>query len=285
MEVKKLLQSARDYPPKLSHISSPPKQIYVKGHDLQKLLARPCVAIVGSRKVTSYGRQVTSRLAGELARQGVTIISGLALGVDAVAHRAALEANGATIAVLPCPLERIHPAGHRSLADHIVQQGGVLLTEYGPGCVVNRGNFIARNRIVSALSDAVLITEAAEKSGTLHTAQFALEQGKEVLAVPGNIISPTSAGTNNLLKAGATPVTASKDVLRLFGLEPQASTIRRGDNPQEQLLLDLLQQGLQDGAALLERSGLETAHFNQTLTMLEITGKIRPLGNNCWSVH
>src|SRR5207244_4380589 len=135
------------------------------------------------------------------------------LGVDAVAHQAALDAGGLTIAVLPSPLEEIYPVSHRRLAMQILEKGGALISEFPEGTPAFRGNFIARNRLVSGLSDALLITEAAEKSGSLHTARFALEQGREVLAVPGNITSITSAGTNNLLKAGAAPVTSYEDVM------------------------------------------------------------------------
>lgn len=150
-----------------------------------------------------------------------------------------------------------------------------------------KSNFIARNRIVSGLSDAVLITEAAEKSGTLHTADFALQQGIEVLAVPGNITSPTSAGTNNLIRSGATMVTSVNDVFQVPGIElasSQKSRAPRGDTPSEQTLLDLLFAGTQAGEELLEDSKLDVREFSQTLTMLEIRGHIRPLGNNRWSL-
>jgi DNA processing protein len=285
MEVKKVLLNAKGFPGRLRHIHTAPPAIYYIGVALEQLLQQPCVAIVGSRKVSTYGSAVTTQLAGELARQGVVVISGLALGVDALAHQAALEAGTPTIAVLPCSLERIYPTRHTSLAQQIIRQGGALVSEYATGLSVQRWNFMARNRIVSALSDGVLITEAAEKSGTLHTARFALEQGKEVMAVPGNITSATSVGANNLIKAGATPVTQAADVFHILGLEPPAHTIAlQGANEQEQQLLDLIASGTQDGALLLNASQLETSIFNQTLTMLEITGKIRPLGNNQWSV-
>jgi DNA processing protein len=224
-------------------------------------------------------------LVNDLARAGVVIISGLAIGVDVVAHRAALEAGGLTIAVLPCGLDRIYPAAHRNVATQILAQGGALVTEYPEGTITYPVNFIARNRIASGLSQAVLITEAAEKSGTLHTARFALEQGKDVLAVPGNITSPTSSGTNNLLKIGATPVTSSADVFHILGIKPnQQATIPKGGTPQEQTILDLISDGITDGTQLQEQSSLSTPTFNQALTMLEITGKVRSLGANQWSL-
>lgn len=257
------------------------------GADLGELLSRPAVAIVGSRKVSAYGQAVTIQLAAELAKAGVVIISGLAIGMDGVAHRAALEAGGLTLAVLPCSVEHVYPRTHHMLAKQILEKGGALVSEYPEGSFINKGNFIARNRIVSGLSDAVLITEAAQKSGTLHTADFALQQGIEVLAVPGNITSPTSVGTNNLIKTGATPVTSVDDIFQVLGIEPatkQQSGAPKGDNPHEQILLDLLLAGTQAGEELLEASQLDIRQFNQTLTMLEIHGHIRPLGNNRWSL-
>ncbi len=286
MQVKKVIYNANGYPPLLSQLHDAPKQLFVTG-DLDELLARPRVAIVGSRKISAYGRDVTAKLAGQLAEQGIVVVSGLALGVDACAHRAALDAGGLTLAVLPGPVEKIYPSSHASLAQQIVKQGGALVSEYPAGSDVFKFNFVARNRIIAGLADAVLITEAAEKSGSLHTARFALEQGKDVLAVPGNITSPTSVGVNNLLKSGATPVTSTEDVLHVLGLEPQAKTARapKGANEHEQNLLDLIAAGTQDGAELQVQSGQHTTLFAQTLTMLEITGKIRSLGGNNWGLQ
>jgi len=285
MKVKMLTLKDRDYPDKLRTIPMPPKQLFVLGSDVNELLSRPALTVVGSRKVSAYGKTVTSTLTADLAKVGVVIISGLALGVDSIAHRAALEQGGVAIAVLPCGLDLIYPANHRQLARQILQQGGALISEYPAGTQAYKSNFVARNRIVSGLADAVLITEAAEKSGTLHTAEFALEQGREVLAVPGNITSPTSVGTNNLIKAGATPATCANDILRALGLEPEAGKrAPTSTNPHEQILLTLLYEGVGDGAELLARSQLDVRLFNQTLTMLEIQGNIRPLGNNQWSL-
>lgn len=270
----------------LAAVEPRPQTLYGLGADIETLLALPRVAIVGSRKVSSYGRSVTAQLAGELAAYGIVIVSGLALGVDGLAHRAALEAGGLTIAVMPCGLERIYPANHYSLGQQIIRQGGALISEYAAGTETYKVNFIARNRLIAALADVTLITEAAEKSGSLHTARFALEQGKDVLAVPGNITSPTSVGTNNLIRAGATPVTSTQDVLDALGLTaPSADKIVRGGSNEEQLILDLLAQDIGDGAELLLRSRLPVMQFNQTLTMMEITGKVRPLGGNTWAIR
>ena len=284
MKVNKVLLNASGYPPVLAQMSGAPKELFVAG-ELDELLARPRVAIVGSRHVSAYGRQITTNLAAELAGQGIVIISGLALGVDALAHRAALEAGGLTLAVLPGPIEQIYPSSHTQLARQIVDGGGVLVSEYPDGTPAFRWNFVARNRIVAGLSDALLITEAAEKSGTLHTARFALELGRDVLAVPGNITSPLSAGTNNLIKSGAMPATSAEDVLHALNLKPAAKARRvKGANDAEQSLIDLLAKDISDGAELLEQSKLEVGEFNQTLTMLEISGKIRSLGANQWSL-
>lgn len=286
MSVNKVILNANGYPASLAELAQPPKQLFVQSDNWEDLLSRPRVAIIGSRKVSAYGRQVTSKLAGELAGQGIVVVSGLALGVDGLAHQAALDAGGLTIAVLPTSLGKIYPASHQNLARKIVEQGGALITEYEDGADVYKTNFVARNRIVAGISAAVLITEAALKSGSLHTARFALEQGIDVLAVPGNITSPTSEGTNNLIKSGATPITCTEDVLHALGLRPQQLITKQiaSANPHEQTLLELLHKGTRDGADLLATSQMEVGLFNQTLTMLEITGKIRSLGANQWTL-
>jgi len=273
-------------PPLLRQIPSPPKQLWCAGANLDDLLARPRLAIVGSRNVSPYGKQVTLQLSRQLAEQGVVIVSGLALGVDGLAHQAALEAQGLTIAVLPSSPDIITPATNYRLAEQIVAQGGALVSEYPAGTPALKQHFIARNRLIAGLADAVLITEAAEKSGSLHTATFAQKQGKPVLVVPGNITSQGSAGTNNLLKAGATPVTAYTDVLDVLGLQAHQTPAHavQGATSDEQRLLHLILRGVNDGAELLRRSGLTVSDFNQVMTMLEIGDKIRALGNNQWAL-
>lgn len=173
MKILELPLSSPNYPDYLRHIASPPKQLYYLG-DLVPLLEKPRLAVIGSRKVTPYGKAITSSLARAAAEQGIVIVSGLALGVDGLAHQAALDAHGKTIAVLANGLDQIYPATHRQLAENILRQGGAIISEHPVGTEAYKTNFIARNRIVSGLSDGVLITEAAAKSGTLHTANFAL---------------------------------------------------------------------------------------------------------------
>jgi DNA processing protein len=288
MIIKKLMFTDPDFPEVLRTIPAPPKQLFITGTPLEDLLKRPCVAIVGTRKITPYGRQVTTELAGKLAGQGIIIISGLAYGVDAAAHQAALDAGGQAIAVLPSPLDNIVPAANRRLAGRILDQDGTLISEYPSGEPPYKQNFIARNRLVSGLADAVLITEAGEKSGALHTANFAVNQGKDIFVVPGNIYLPGSKGINNLLKQGqATPVTSCTDILQALGLSERQTPAHavKGDNKQEQAILDLLVQGISEGERLLEQSSLEVSIFNQALTMLEITGKVRPLGANQWAIR
>ncbi|HEX8227580.1 MAG TPA: DNA-processing protein DprA [Candidatus Saccharimonadales bacterium] len=274
------------YAPLFEGILPAVQTLYVQSHNLEDLLSRPRVAIVGSRKVTPYGKAVTQQFARELAGQGIVIISGLAYGVDAIAHQAALDAGGLTIAVLPSSLQKIYPTTHTGLARRMVEQGGALISEYPAGSdIAWKNQFVERNRIVSGMSDVLLITEAAVNSGTIHTARFALDQGKDVLAVPGSIMSPTSAGTNNLIRTGAMPATGPDDVIRLLGLAlPPASKPPKGSNPNEQLLLDLLADNVTHGTDLMTRSALPISDFNQTLTMMELTGKVRALGANQWSL-
>ncbi len=285
MKVKKVSLNDSDYPAPLRQIAAPPKQLYYLGAEPGTWTARPRVAIVGSRGVTPYGRAVTERFASQLAARGITIVSGLALGVDTVAHRAALEAGGAHIAVLANGLDKIYPASNTELARRLLAHGGSIISEYPETTPSFKQNFVARNRIVAGLADALLITEASERSGTLHTARFALEQGRDVLVVPGNINSPQSVGCNNLIKSGAQPVTSVDDILMALGADNliETATVHRGDTPEEQSVLDMLYTGVSDGHALLQGSGLPTDTFTQTLTMLELSGKIHPLGNNHWA--
>lgn len=245
----------------------------------------PAVAIVGSRKPTTYGKEVAYRLSSELSRRGVVIISGLALGIDGIAHQAALDTGGITLAVLAGGLGNIYPARHRHLAAQIIQQNGALLSEYPETMPPMQHQFLERNRIVSGLADVIVIVEAAARSGTLATARWGLEQGKTIMAVPGNITSPTSAGCNQLLKHGAAPVTGTADILEALQLEDGGSKqLPLAHSPEEQVILELLQAGERDGDELQQKSGLEAAVFQQTLTMLELTGKIRALGANQWSL-
>ena len=268
-----------------SSIANPPKKLHFIGKLPQKPV--PTVAIVGTRKPTAYGKEVAQKIAGDLASRGVLIVSGLALGIDSIAHRAALEVGQPTIAVLANGVDKPYPASHAGLAKQIIESGGALISEYKPGTPPLPHQFLARNRIVSGLSQAVVVIEAAIRSGTLSTVNHALDQGREVFAVPGNITSPLSAGCNQLIKQGATPVTSSKDILEVIAPELSSLQTKKplGDTPAEQVILELLQNGVRDGDKLLSKSKLEASEFNQTVTLLEIKGHIRSIGANQWSLR
>jgi len=274
------------YPEALKHILKPPKQLFWTGSNPQDWLGLPSVAIVGSRKISPYGREVTTRLATELAQAGLVIISGLAFGVDAVAHEAAVKTKGSAVAVLPTPLSNIQPVSNQQLALKILETGGTLLSEYSDESIITKANFIERNRIVSGLCDALLITEAAINSGSLHTARFALEQGKTVLAVPGNITSPTSEGCNNLIKSGAIPVTCADDVFFAVHINPakqREGRVFKGTQEEEKIL-SLIKEGVQVQEDLALATNLDGAAIGSVLTMLEINGQIRSLGAGNWTL-
>jgi DNA processing protein len=260
-----------------------PKTLYFVG--LLPKQRPPVVAIVGTRKPTSYGKEVTFNLAYKLAQKGVVIVSGLAFGVDAIAHKAALEAGGTTIAVLANGLDSVYPAAHRQLAKQIVDNGGALVSEYPPGTPARDFQFLARNRIVSGLADAVIVTEAAARSGTLSTVMHALEQGREVFTVPGNITSPMSVGPNRLLQQGAHPVTAIDDILQVIApqLLQTQTALNLGSNPLEIKIIDLLKSGVRDGDTLQKQSGVSASEYSQAMTMLEVAGLIRSLGGNTFT--
>jgi DNA processing protein len=286
LNVNTLKLSGDDYPEALKYIPSPPKQLFWSGSDPANWLNLPKVAIVGSRKISPYGREVTSKLASELARAGVVVISGLAFGVDAAAHQVTVEAGGTAVVVLPTPIDRISPVSNQYLAQKILGQNGTLISEYAVGSEVHVSNFIARNRIVSGLADVLLITEAAVNSGSLHTARFALEQGKTVMAVPGNITSPTSEGCNNLIKSGAVPVTTVEDIFFALNLQPEKvqQTKPFKGSSQEQKILGLIQEGIFAQEELALSSKMDGAAINNALTMLEINGYIRAQGAGNWII-
>ncbi len=284
MKVNRLKLNDPSYPDVLRTIPSAPKELYFVGTPPVEWLGRPRLAVVGSRKASPYGREVTKRLAGELAEQGIVIISGLALGVDSIAHQAALDSQGLTAAVLPTSLDTIYPASHVGLAKRIIDSGGTLISEYPPASIAFKQNFIARNRIVSGLANGLLITEAAAASGSLHTARFALDQGKIVMAVPGNITSPGSEGTNSLIKSGALPVTSAEDIFFALNIKPgKKQDVRpfRG-SPKEKRVLELIIGGTGSQEELATSLGIDGAELGSILTILEINGYIRPAGGGFW---
>lgn len=279
----KITSNQEQYPKSLNRLHKPPNVLYIKTTDWGELIKRPMLAIVGSRRPSPYGRAVCSEIAKELAKRGVVIVSGLALGTDSIAHKAALDCGGRTIAVLPAGLNKIYPASHVGLATHITDSGGALISTFAPDeKIAFKGNFIARNRIIAGLSKAILIPEAAEGSGSLHTAQFGLEVGAEIMAIPGQINNPISRGSNNLIKSGALMVTKISDVLEFFELGNETSQSYNATNQAEESLLSLISQGVHDGDTLQLSSKLAVEQYNQTITMLEINGQIKPGGGNTW---
>jgi len=284
MKINNITKKHKQYPIYFNEISSPPKNLYVLGEPLSDYL--PAVTIVGSRKLTTYGQEITYRLSYDLAKVGVTIVSGLALGADGVAHQGAIDAGGRTIAVLAGGLDNIHPSSHRNLAIDILKKQGTIISEYPINTPPLKQNFVARNRLVAALSDMIIITESAEAGGSLITARFALEQNKLVGAVPGPITSGQSIGTNNLIKSGAYLISEAQDVLHLLGIQAEGKQreLVFGDTKEEQAVIDLLREGITALEELQVKSKLDPASFNQVITMLEISSKIRPLGAAHWTL-
>ena len=269
-----------------SVIDNPPECLWYIGNLPKR---RPTVAIVGSRKPTDYGKSVNISLTTDLARRGVIIVSGLAIGHDSIAHQACLDAGGTTVAVIGNGLDSIYPKRNERLAERIIERGGAIISEYKPDTPVYPSHFLERNRLISALADVVIIIEAGERSGTLNTAAHALAQGKEIMAVPGNITLPLSRGCNRLIAQGATPILSPDDVLDVLGLtkDNRGSEVANQinfDSPDAQLLYDLLHNGINDGDQLILESGLAPADFSMAITMLELNGYIKATGNNKYTI-
>ena len=257
------------FPQRLLAIHDPPAGVFVRGEgDMPQ--EEPTVAIVGARACSPYGASVARSLARELAAAGVIVVSGLARGVDGAAHRGALE-TGTTLAVLGCGIDRDYPRAHASLAAEITAEGWVV-SEYAPGVEPAPWRFPARNRIVAGLSDATIVVEARERSGALITADLALDEGRDVLAVPGEITSQLSAGTNHLLRLGATPVTCVGDVLQVLGVRPPPATAVPALEPR----LDAIRAAVADAPTgadeLVRRTGLDAARVAAALAELELLG-------------
>lgn len=283
--VKKISINDSAYPPQLLRLKNPPKSLYYKG-PLLELLQTPRLAIVGSRKLSPYGMRITDQLSSAVARQHITIISGLALGADSKAHQAAITSGTPTIAVLPCGIEYVYPRVHMQLANAILAQGGALVSEYAGTTMPHKGSFIARNRIIAALAEATLIPEAGASSGSLHTAAYTAEVGTPILAAPGPITSTLSEGTNQLIKDGAHVITKASDILDLLNVTvaPQPSQKRIIDDTPEGQIVAALMSGAYDGAALLATTSLSSRDFQTAMTMLEIKGIIRRSGTTSWEL-
>jgi DNA processing protein len=260
----------RAFPPRLRGIHDPPPGLFVRADESLVADDRPTVAIVGARACSPYGTSVAHGLARELAAAGVVIVSGLARGIDAAAHRGALE-GGRTIAVLGCGVDRDYPRAHASLAAQIAERG-FIVSEYPPGVEPAPWRFPARNRIVAGLADVTIVVEARERSGALITADLALDEGREVLAVPGEITSHLSKGTNHLLRLGASPVTCVGDVLRVLGLEAAAPARPAPLEPRLEAVRALVADAPASADELVVRSGLAPGELAAALTELELAG-------------
>ena len=265
-----IARSAPEFPPLLHAIHDPPPGLFVRGAAGSDVLRRATVAVVGARSCSPYGAQVARMLGRELGSAGLVVVSGLARGVDGEAHRGALEAGGATVAVLGCGIDRDYPAAHRELAARI-RATGLTVSEYAPGVEPAPWRFPARNRIIAGLSAATVVVEARDRSGALITADLALEEGREVFAVPGEITSALSSGTNDLLKLGASPLTAPTDVLEIFGLTgAEAEPVELGSSAE--VVLARLRDGPASADELARATGLDAGTLASALTELELAG-------------
>ena len=271
------------YPPLLRDIVDSPPVLYTYGKLTEA--DRFALAVVGTRNATTYGKQVTERMVTELAQGQVTIVSGLALGIDSTAHSAALDAGGRTIAVVASGLDIIYPPTNRALAHRIVESGlGVIMSEYPLGVQPEGGNFPARNRIISGLSLGVLVIEAPPKSGALITVEHALKQGREVFAVPGSILSSRSAGTNKLIQDGARPVMDVKDIIEALNLFmiPQQIEMQAilPENDEERQLLALLSHEPRHIDELIRESDLPAHDVSAILITMELKGMVKSVGSS-----
>lgn len=271
------------YPKPLQEIYSPPALIYYKGRLSENEEFN--LAVVGSRKYSSYGQMAVERIVEDLAKNNLTIVSGLALGIDALAHNAALKAPGRTIAVLGSGLDKqsIYPSSNRYLSDKIVASGGAIISEFPIGSPPLKHHFPQRNRVISGLSLGTLVIEASKKSGSLITAQFALEQNREVFAVPGSIYSPNSDGANELIKKGAKVAVCAADIMEALDLAQVSSYIDNKkiipETPEEENLLSYMEKEPIHINDLIRLTKLDTNIINSTLTIMEMKGMIRNIGN------
>jgi DNA processing protein len=267
------------YPVRLRDIYNSPPVLYVRG----KILVEDewAVAVVGTRRITAYGRQVTEQIANKLAISGITVVSGLASGVDTVAHQSSLNAGGRTLAVLGSGVDRIYPAQNRRLAEEVIANGA-LISDYAPGTPPEASNFPPRNRIISGLSLATVVVEAGHKSGALITANFALEQGREVFAVPGNVFAPQSRGPNRLIQNGAHPLLDPQDILDVLDLvhviEHREARVILPSNAIEAQLFDVLGHEPLHVDEVRAQTDLPIDQVTATLALMELKGMVRQVG-------
>ncbi len=272
MTVRRLRRGDSGYPPLLRQTPDPPASLWIRGDTDLGVLSEPAVAIVGARTCSGYGRSVARTLAMEAAAAGAVVVSGLARGIDGEAHRGAITGGGRTVAVLGCGVDRDYPAAHAQLARSILEGGGLVVSEYEPGVEPAPWRFPARNRVIAGLARATVVVEARERSGALITADFALEDGREVLSVPGEITSALSAGTNALLRQGATPVTCAADVLEALGLELAPAGPVAAGSPEATAVVEALVGGAATADELARATALPAGVVAATLVELELGG-------------
>ncbi len=270
----------RDYPTLLKHAYLPPPILYFRGS--LKTFNRHTLAVVGSRKATPYGKQVAETIVSDIARSGIAVVSGLALGIDTLAHEATLTAGGATAAVLGAGLDAVYPAANYRLAERIVESG-CLISEFKPGTIPFKGNFPRRNRLIAALALGTLVIEASEKSGALITARHALQENREVLAVPGSIFSPSAQGTNALIQAGARLITSATDVFAALRIEHLVNEKARPEviveAGEEEMIINCLSFEPTHINEIVRLTNLDMSAINSRLTIMEMKGLVRNLGN------
>ncbi len=268
------------YPGTLTEIAQPPVLLYYRGSLVGDELA---LAVVGTRKISGYGRVVVPQLLEPVVRAGITIVSGLAFGVDAASHEVALGAGRRTVAVLGSSVDEasVYPREHVLLSERILECGGLLISEYPPGTPAFKHHFIARNRLIAGLSQGVLVVECDEQSGALITARHALDQGRTVYAVPGPVYSPVSAGPNRLIKDGATAVTSAADLLEdLRVVAPAVGETAGPLSPLEELVLEAVGFEPRHSDEITQSLGLPPGQVAGTLVLLELNGRIRDLGSS-----
>lgn len=285
--IKVLTWEDESYPGRLKEIDQPPPVLYIRGEYLQDDLF--AVAVVGTRRVTAYGRQITEELSSFLAVNGLTVISGLARGVDAIAHQSTLKAGGRTVAVLGSGVDKIYPPEHRGLAEQMMERGAIV-SDYAPGTPPDASNFPPRNRIISGLSLAVVVIEAGETSGALITAEFAAEQGREVFAVPGSILAPQSKGTNKLIQRGALPLLSMNDLMQALDLtrvgEQKAARKAIPADETEARLMNVLGSEPLHVDEIRSQAELPIEKVSATLALMELKGMVRQVGSmNYVAVH
>jgi len=268
------------YPTLLAEIPAPPPLLYIKGRIDPVFAYR--IAVIGSRKITIYGRRITEEIAYNLALNKIVIVSGLALGIDTIAHQACLKARSPTIAVLANGLDKIYPSTNTNLAQQIISQQGAVISEFPLGTLPLKQHFPRRNRIISGLCQAILITEAALKSGSLLTANHALEQNRDIFAVPGSIYNKNSEGTNNLIKQGAKLAISAQDILLELNLQNSSKYVKTRkilpSSPVQQKIYDNLSKEPVLLNDLIKKTKLPTREVNSALTLMEIKGIVKNLG-------